>query len=109
MGFITWVTTYALIILAELGDKTQLATLILASNNPGRRWVVFAGAATALSLCVLVEVTVGATLATFLTQEVINQIAGATFLIIGVITLGRHYLRSRGWQVTPGTGSELQK
>lgn len=109
MGLITWLTTYALIILAELGDKTQFATLILASNNPGRRWVVFAGAATALSLCVLVEVTVGATLATLLSQQLINQIAGVTFLIIGLITLGRHYAQAKGWQLTARADSEMQK
>lgn len=91
MEWLTWITTYTLIILAELGDKTQVATLILASNNPGRRWLIFGAAACALSLCVLVEVTLGATIARFISQQVINQLAGLTFLVIGIITLVRQF------------------
>ncbi len=97
MEWLTWITTYVLIILAELGDKTQVATLILASNNPGKRWLIFGGAASALSLCVLLEVTLGKTIARFVSQAEINQLAGAIFLFIGVLTLLRQYAFTKGW------------
>lgn len=111
MEWLTWITTYTLIILAELGDKTQVATLILASNNPGKRWVIFGGAAAALSLCVLLEVTIGTTISQFLSQATINKFAGVTFLVIGVVTLFRQYAGSKGWQLLgdcPKVGKEKE-
>lgn len=89
--FLTWLTTYVLIILCELGDKTQVAVLLITSNNPARRWLIFAASALALTLCVTIEVTVGTTLARYLGPAVINRATGLVFLIIGVITLAQHF------------------
>ena|GEM_PF-255241 len=87
LKFLTWITTYALIILNELGDKTQLAVLLLASNNPTRRWLILAASAAALTACVLLEVTVGAMLARYIGPSIINKGTGVVFLLIGTITL----------------------
>lgn len=102
MKLVTWMTTYTLIILAELGDKTQIATLILASNNPRKRWVIFGAAASALSACVLLEVTIGAYIARYLSQETINKLTGVVFLIIGVFTLFKQYALSKRWKMVFG-------
>jgi len=90
MELFTCVTTFLLITLCELGDKTQLATLILASNNPDKRWLIWGAAATALTLCVIVEVTVGTALARYLGPALINRITGVVFLVIGAFTLVRN-------------------
>ncbi|MGE5455246.1 MAG: TMEM165/GDT1 family protein [Methylocystaceae bacterium] len=87
-AFFIGLSTYVLIVLCELGDKTQLATLMLASNHPGKRWLVFGAAALALCSCVAVEVTVGQWLAGYIGIGLINQITGVLFLIIGVSMLG---------------------
>lgn len=87
MELLTWITTYTLIILCELGDKTQLAVLLLASNNPTRRWLIMAASAIALTACVLLEVTAGALIARYISPGMINQGTGVIFLLIGVITL----------------------
>ena len=84
---LTVLTTYVLIILAELGDKTQVAVLLITSNNPHKRWTVFIASAIALTLCVCVEVTVGVTLGRYIAPQLINKLAGFVFLGIGLLTL----------------------
>jgi len=85
--FLTWLSTYVIIVLCELGDKTQVAVLLLTSKNPSRRWLIFAASSIALVLCVIIEVTVGVTLARYLGPATINRIAGVIFLILGIATL----------------------
>ena len=84
---LTVLSTYVLIILAELGDKTQVAVLLITSNNPHKRWTVFIASAIALTLCVGVEVTVGVALGRYISPQLINKLAGFVFLGIGVLTL----------------------
>jgi putative Ca2+/H+ antiporter (TMEM165/GDT1 family) len=88
---LTWLTTYIIIILCELGDKTQVAVLLMTSNNPAKRWLVFGASALALTLCVIVEVTVGVTLAKYIGPAVINRATGMIFLIIGLVTLAQYF------------------
>ncbi|MHB9096073.1 MAG: TMEM165/GDT1 family protein [Eubacteriales bacterium] len=102
MKWLALITTYTLIILAELGDKTQIATLILASNNPSKRWVVFGAGALALTTCVLIEVTIGTTIARLVSQEIINRVTGYVFVVVGLITLFREYAKSRKWRLRYG-------
>lgn len=85
--FLTWLTTYILIILAELGDKTQMAVLLITSNNPAKKWLVLAASALALVVCVTVEVTVGVALAQYVGPYIINRVAGVIFVLIGLIML----------------------
>lgn len=84
---LTTLSTYIIIILAELGDKTQIATLAFASNNPTRRWQVYGASSLALVLCVAIEVTIGAALARHISPALINRIAGIVFLAVGVVSL----------------------
>ena len=102
MEWITWLTTYTLIILAELGDKTQIATLVLASNNPRKKWVVFAAGALALTMCVLLEVTVGTTLAKFMSPDSINRVTAVIFFVFGLVTLFKQYALAKGWKLRYG-------
>jgi putative Ca2+/H+ antiporter (TMEM165/GDT1 family) len=88
-AFLTWITTYVLIVLAELGDKTQVAVLLFTSSNPGKRWTILAASALALVCCVAIEVTVGVTVARYVGPHLINRFAGVVFLLIGVLTLVR--------------------
>lgn len=87
---LTYVTTFLIIILAELGDKTQVATLIYASNNPRKRWHVFLAAAAALVTCVTLEVTLGVYIARMFSPSLINRIAGIVFILIGFVTLNSY-------------------
>lgn len=83
----TWLTTYMIILLCELGDKTQLAVLLFTSSHPDKKWRIFVASALALVLCVTLEVTVGLTLARYVGPDLINKFAGVMFLALGIYSL----------------------
>jgi putative Ca2+/H+ antiporter (TMEM165/GDT1 family) len=77
-------TTFGAIFLAELGDKTQLATLTLASSAQSR-WAVFAGSALALVATSALAVIFGAAIGRVVPDEWLRRIAGVVFIVLGVI------------------------
>ena len=79
-------STFGCIFLAELGDKTQLATLSLASGGSSR-WVVFAGSAAALVATSAVAVVAGEALSRVVSPEWLKRGAGVLFLMLGVLFL----------------------
>lgn len=82
-------TVFGSVFLAEIGDKTQLATMVFAGEAPGKRWTVFAAAAIALVLAAAIGVFAGEYLARFVSPRTLTRIAGAAFLAIGVWTLAK--------------------
>ena len=78
-------TTFLAIFLAEMGDKTQLATLSAASA--GSRWVVFAAAALALVSTTLIAVLAGEALTRVIPPVWIKRAAGTLFIVLGVLYL----------------------
>lgn len=82
---LTWLSTYIIIFLCELGDKTQLAVLLFTSSNPREKWNIFFASSLALILCVIVEVTLGVSLARYIGPNVVNRMAGGVFLLLGII------------------------
>ena len=92
-GFTTvLVSTFTTVFLAELGDKTQLATLLLSAES-GQPWLVFGGAALALICSSLVGVLVGRWLSSVLQPERLEQMAGLLMVGLG-LWLGSQALRS---------------
>jgi putative Ca2+/H+ antiporter (TMEM165/GDT1 family) len=79
-------STFGCIFLAELGDKTQLATLSLASGGSSR-WVVFAGSAAALIATSAVAVVGGEALSRVVSPEWLKRGAGVLFLALGIVFL----------------------
>lgn len=80
----TFIAAFGLIFLAELGDKTQLAAIIMASET-GKPWQVFLGAALALAVVTFVAVFLGAGLAKVVPQGIIQKVAGVLFVAFGVL------------------------
>jgi putative Ca2+/H+ antiporter (TMEM165/GDT1 family) len=81
-------TTFGLVFLAELGDKTQLATFCLSADcEPGSAWSVFFGSAGALVLSSLLAVVCGAALSRLIPPDAIKIGAGLFFVVVGVWTL----------------------
>ena len=85
-------STFTTVVLAELGDKTQLATLLLSAQS-GEPWLVFIGAALALICSSLVGVLVGRWLSTILPPERLEQMAGLLMVGLG-LWLGSQALQS---------------
>jgi putative Ca2+/H+ antiporter (TMEM165/GDT1 family) len=75
-----------LVLLAELGDKTQLATLALASQ-PGSRWTVFAGAALALVSATAMAVFAGRLVSEWVPVVWLHRAAGLLFIVLGASLL----------------------
>ena len=82
-------TVFWMIFIAELGDKTQVATLLLAADRPAARWVVFAGAASALVLSSAIGVLAGGWVAHYLPEKTVRVVAALTFIVIGLWTLAK--------------------
>lgn len=85
-------STFLTILLAEMGDKTQLTTLLLAAES-GSPWIVFLGAALALISTSLVGVLIGYWLSKKLTSEILDfflallLLSVSGLLIADVITI----------------------
>lgn len=79
-------STFFLVFMAELGDKTQLTTMIMASQGKGF-WPVFLGSATALVLSSFIGAKLGCYITELMPQEYIQRAAGAAFIIIGGVLL----------------------
>ena len=86
MDIKTLLTTFGLIFVAELGDKTQFAALCLSADNKSRL-AVFLGASLALVTSALLAVLVGAFLARCFPPHVIKTVAGILFILMGVVML----------------------
>jgi Ca2+/H+ antiporter, TMEM165/GDT1 family len=83
----TFLSTFITIFLAEMGDKTQLATLLLSAQSESP-WVVFLGAGTALVATSLVGVLLGRYLAKVLSPRTLDIAAGMLLMVISVLLLG---------------------
>jgi putative Ca2+/H+ antiporter (TMEM165/GDT1 family) len=72
------------VFLAELGDKTQLATFLFAAKQPASLLSVFVAASLALVCATALAVAGGALVSNFVDPKVLSFIAGTGFIIIGV-------------------------
>jgi Ca2+/H+ antiporter, TMEM165/GDT1 family len=79
-------SAFASVFVAELGDKTQLATLSLASGGSSR-WSVFLGASLALIASTAIAVLGGELMARTIPPHLTKRLAGIIFIILGVIYL----------------------
>ncbi len=78
--------TFAAIFIAELGDKTQLATMAMA-GDAASKWSVFLGASLALIATSALAVLLGATISRVVPELWIQRGAGVLFIGIGVFYL----------------------
>jgi putative Ca2+/H+ antiporter (TMEM165/GDT1 family) len=82
-------TVFVTVFLAEIGDKTQLATMLYSSQNRGAKLAVFLAAAAALVLASGIGVLAGDLVARAVSERALRWIAGLGFLAVGVWTLWR--------------------
>lgn len=82
----TMLTTFGMIFLAEMGDKTQIAAMTLAAESKAP-WSVLIGAAAALTIVSALGVLVGATIGHYLPMQWIKRAAAVAFIAIGALML----------------------
>ena len=76
-------STFITIFIAELGDKTQLATLTM-SGTSNKPLAVFLGSSTALVFASLVGALAGGSISNFVPEIILKSIASVTFFILGM-------------------------
>jgi putative Ca2+/H+ antiporter (TMEM165/GDT1 family) len=84
-----FLTVFATVFVAELGDKTQLATMLYAADGRQPLLTIFLGAAGALVLTSALGVLAGALVAQYVNPKILSWIAGLGFVIIGCWTIVR--------------------
>jgi putative Ca2+/H+ antiporter (TMEM165/GDT1 family) len=77
-------TTFITIFLAEIGDKTQLSTLLMSAESHSP-WVVFLGSAAALVTTSFLGVLLGSWIATRLSPKIVEKSAGVMLLLISLM------------------------
>ena len=80
---------FGTVFLAELGDKTQLATLLFAADKDVSKWLVFFGASLALIATSALGVLGGAVISQYVSERMLHISAGVGFILIGAWTLMR--------------------
>ncbi|MCM3871882.1 MAG: TMEM165/GDT1 family protein [Pyrinomonadaceae bacterium] len=86
MDWRVFLTTFGVIFLAEMGDKTQLAAMTMAAQTK-RPWTVFIGSALALTAVSAIGVVVGSVVGNYLPMIWIKRAAAVAFIVIGVLIL----------------------
>lgn len=79
-------TTFGIIFLAEMGDKTQLAAMTMAAQTK-KPWAVFVGASLALAAVSALGVIVGSVIGDYVPLEWVKRVAAIAFIFIGVLML----------------------
>jgi putative Ca2+/H+ antiporter (TMEM165/GDT1 family) len=82
-------TVFIAVFIAELGDKTQLATLLFAADKQVSKFTVFIGAATALIIASAIGVAAGGVISKYFSEKALHIVAGIGFIGIGLWTLVR--------------------
>ena len=87
MDWKVFITIFVAVFIAELGDKTQLATMLFATDKEVSRYTVFFAASAALIVASAIGVLAGSLLAEYINVKYLHYIAGIGFILIGAFTL----------------------
>ena len=89
MDWKVFVTIFGAVFVAELGDKTQLATMLFATDKEISKYMVFVAASLALVVASAIGVLAGSLLSEYINEKYLHYIAGFGFIVIGAVTLYR--------------------
>ncbi len=87
MDWKVFLTIFGAVFIAELGDKTQLATMLFATDKDVSKYTVFLAASGALIVASALGVLAGTFLAEYINEKYLHYIAGVGFIFIGLFTL----------------------
>jgi len=87
MDWKIFATIFASVFIAELGDKTQLATMLFAADKDVSKFTIFIAASFALIVATALGVLAGSLLSAYINEKYLHYLAGVGFIVIGVYTL----------------------
>jgi len=82
-----FLTVFTTVFLAELGDKTQLATILYAADKEVSKFVVFIAASAALVVTSAIGVAAGGLISQIINPRYLSIAAGTGFILIGLFTI----------------------
>jgi len=82
-----FLTIFVSVFIAELGDKTQLATMLFAADKEVSKYTVFIAASAALIVASAIGVLAGSLLSEYINEKYLHYVAGIGFIAIGAFTL----------------------
>jgi len=83
-----FLTAFVTVFVSEMGDKTQVTTMLLAGAKPAYVLEVAAGSAAALVCAAFIEVAIGAQLiGRYVKPEIVRLMSGLLFVILGILLL----------------------
>lgn len=83
-------TVFGAVFIAELGDKTQLATMLFAADKEVSKFTVFVGSSLALIVASAIGVLAGGLISEYISEKLLHTVAGIGFIGIGLWTLLNH-------------------
>jgi putative Ca2+/H+ antiporter (TMEM165/GDT1 family) len=89
MEYKVLITVFSAVFIAELGDKTQLATMLFAADKEVSKWTVFFGASLALIVASGIGVLAGSAISQYISERQLSYVAGIGFIAIGAWTLAK--------------------
>jgi putative Ca2+/H+ antiporter (TMEM165/GDT1 family) len=87
MDWKIFITIFGAVFIAELGDKTQLATMLFAADRDVNKYMVFIAASAALVVASALGVLAGSLLSEYINEKYLHYVAGIGFITIGAVTL----------------------
>ncbi len=87
-----FLSTFFMIFLAEMGDKTQIMAMSASANDPKATVTIGIAVALALALSGLIGVIAGRFLSGVLTEQNVRLLSGTVFLIFTIITFSRYFM-----------------
>ena len=78
---------FTVVFIAELGDKTQIATMLFASDKDINKITIFVGASLALILTSAIGVIAGGFISQYVSEKFLHYLAGIGFIAIGLWTI----------------------
>jgi len=87
MSIYIFASVFISVFLAEIGDKTQLATTVFAAKNNDKTLTVFLGSPAALVASAGIAVAIGGQMHRFIAPANLKILAGVAFVVIGVWTI----------------------
>lgn len=87
MDWKIFITIFGSVFIAELGDKTQLATMLFAADKEVSKYTVFFAASAALIVASAIGVLAGSLMSEYINEKYLHYLAGTGFILIGAFTL----------------------
>ena len=82
-----FLTVFLSVFIAELGDKTQLATALFAADGARSKWLVFLASSAALVTSAEVATLAGSMAREYVSGPALKLVAGGGFIVIGALIL----------------------